>query len=153
MKPYVKNQLFKVSIKLFIEIVLFSIILYLIYTKGSFFDNDSLREQIYTLIVGGLFSYTVLITMINYVFKSGRSKAIDNGKHNSKEKTYKVQYIAISACLLSWMIILTEAYFDSGFIPIIFPFYIFCSSIIISIISKDLFMIFNLNKHFKNAEE
>ena len=101
----------------------------------SFFDNDVMRWTVTGLIVGVLVSWAILLAPIR--MGTGPAKALyDERDETVVRRASHVQLWGVIGAVIIWTIALTEIYWDEGEIPIVFPYLIFWSIMIVNTLAQ-----------------
>ena len=101
----------------------------------SFYDNDVMRWIVTGLIVGMLVSWAILLAPI---FRGkGPAKAFyDERDETVVKRASHMQLWGVIGAVVIWTIALTEVYWDEGAIPIVFPYLIFWSIMIVNTLAQ-----------------
>jgi hypothetical protein len=99
----------------------------------SFDDDLGFRLIVYALWIGVPLVY--LIT-VNLTLRKPRQ--IDERDKLILERAPKIQWLAVIFTLAAWVIILTEAFWSEGQVPVIFLTLIFISILIVSTLAQSL---------------
>jgi hypothetical protein len=131
MAPLQKRALISLLIGLIMSAALAAVFV----TKGiSTFNEDAgFRYIVYGLWIGVLLVCGVLI---NITLR--KPTQIDERDRLIMEKATKTQVQAIIISLAAWLIVLTEVYYDSGQVPVIFITLIFISVLVVSTLAQSL---------------
>ena len=98
------------------------------------FDEDlSFRLIVYALWIAVPLVYLVTI---NPILK--KRDMVDERDKLILERAPKVQWLAIIFSLAVWVIVLTEAFWDKGQVPVVFLTLIFISTLVISTLAQSL---------------
>jgi hypothetical protein len=120
-----------------IGVVLSAAILAVLIINGatSFYDNDSMRWTVTGLILLMLVSWAILLAPI---FRGkGPAKALyDERDETVVRRASQVQLWGVIGLVVIWMIALTEVYGDEGVIPIVFPYLIFWSIMVVNTLAQ-----------------
>ena len=100
---------------------------------STFNEDVGFRLIIDGLWVGGLVVYLILMNLT--LRKPGQ---VDERDRLIMGRAPRVQLLAVIFSLVAWSIALTEGYWDEGQIPVIFPYLIVISVLIISTIAQSL---------------
>lgn len=120
-----------------IGVVTSAAILAVLIIKGatSFYDDNAMRWLITALVVGMLVAWAVILAPSI----SGRGKALyDERDEAIIRKAQQVQLWGIIGLMVAWTIALTEVYWDQGEIPIVFPYLIFWSVMMVNMLSQSI---------------
>lgn len=112
-------------------------ILAVLIIKGatSFYDDNAMRWLISALIVGMLVAWAVILAPSI----SGRGKALyDERDEAIIRRAQQVQLWGVIGLMVAWTIALTEVYWDQGQIPIVFPYLIFWSVMMVNMLSQSI---------------
>ena len=98
------------------------------------------EDQGMRLVVAGLFvGCLVLYSIVLFAARPGRGRVkalIDERDMAVLRRALYVQLWAVIISLVVWAIALTETYWDQGHIPVIFPYLIFGSSLIVNMLAQ-----------------
>ncbi|MFC2033133.1 hypothetical protein ACFLUB_01245 [Chloroflexota bacterium] len=100
---------------------------------GTFDEDQSFRIIIDVLFVGGLVANLVIVNLA--LRKPG---LVDERDRLIMDRAPRVQWLAVVFTLVAWTIALTEAYHDTGCIPVVFLYVIFMSVLIVSTLAQSL---------------
>jgi len=110
------------------------VVVFLVKGDVTTFDTDlGFRLIVYALWIGVPLVY--LITM-NLTIK--KPKQLDERDRLIMERAPKVQLFAVIISLIIWIIVLTEVYWGSGQLPVVFLTLIFISTLVISTLAQSL---------------
>ena len=97
----------------------------------TFDEDQGFRIIIDVLWVGGLIAN---LAIVNLAFR--KPGMVDERDRLIIDRAPRIQWLAVVFSLVAWMIILTEAYRDTGQIPVIFLYVIFMSILIVSTLAQ-----------------
>ena len=98
------------------------------------FDEDrGFRIIIDILWVGGLIANLLIVNLA--LRKPGM---VDERDKLVLDRAPRIQWLAVIFTLVAWMILLTEAYHDTGLVPTVFLFIIFMTVLIVSTLAQCL---------------
>ena len=101
----------------------------------TFHEEEGTRLIVTALFLFGLFSWAVLLAPVFHW--PGRGKRLfDERDEIIVRRALQVQLWAIIITMVVWSIALTEAYWGQGEIPIIFPYLMFFSIIIVNMLAQ-----------------
>jgi len=101
----------------------------------SFYDNDVMRWIVTGLIVGVLVSWAILLAPV--LRGVGPTKALyDERDETVVKRASQMQLWGVIGSVVIWTIALTEVYWDEGAIPIVFPYLIFWSIMIVNTLAQ-----------------
>ena len=132
MTPLQKRALYSLVIGIVFAIALLVVFI----TKGdvtTFHEDLGFRVTVYALWIGGLVAYFIVMNLT--LRKTGQ---VDERDRLIMGKAPVVQLWAVILSLVAWMIALTEIYWDKGQIPVIFPYLILISTLIVSTLAQSL---------------
>ena len=112
-------------------------ILVVLIIKGatSFYDDNAMRWLITGLVVGMLVAWAVILAPSI----SGRGKALYDERDKAIiRRAQQVQLWGVIGLMVVWTIALTEVYWDQGQIPIVFPYLIFWSVMMVNMLSQSI---------------
>jgi len=117
--------------------IVFAIALLVVFIiKGditTFHEDLGFRVTVYALWIGGLVAYLIVMNLT--LRKPGQ---VDERDRLIMGQAPKVQLLAVMLSLAAWMIALTESYWDEGQIPVIFPYLILISTLIVSTLAQSI---------------
>jgi hypothetical protein len=98
------------------------------------FDEDAgMRVTVYLLFIAGILAYVAMAYITRW--RLGKQVvAIDERDRMILRKVPVYQRFAIFITLAAWAVTLSEVYHDQGQIPVVFPFLMFYSAIIVNIV-------------------
>jgi hypothetical protein len=101
----------------------------------AFYDDNVMRWLVTGLIVGILAAWAIILAP---VFSSvGRKKALyDERDKVIVRRASQVQLWGIIGSIVIWAIALTEVYWEEGEIPIVFPYLIFWSIMVVNMLAQ-----------------
>ena len=120
-----------------IGVVTSAAILAVLIIKGatSFYDDNAMRWLITGLVVGMLVAWAVILAPSI----SGRGKALYDERDKAIiRRAQQVQLWGVIGLMVVWTIALTEVYWDQGQIPIVFPYLIFWSVMMVNMLSQSI---------------
>jgi len=120
-----------------IGVVTSAAILVVLIIKGatSFYDDNAMRWLITGLVVGMLVAWAVILAPSI----SGRGKALYDERDKAIiRRAQQVQLWGVIGLMVAWTIALTEVYWDQGQIPIVFPYLIFWSVMMVNMLSQSI---------------
>ena len=112
--------------------LIFSVIVIIVVTAHDpirFLEDESLKSLVYGIIIFGFVIYGVIVMFFRSQEK-GILVRIDERDRIIGNRALKIQIWIRSVILLFWMIALTETYEYQDSIPLVYPFYIFITTII-----------------------
>ena len=130
MAPLQKRAWYSLAIGLVFAIALIVVFI----TKGgigTFKEDSGFRIIISVLWIGGLVTSLILTN-----FTLRKPGQVDERDKLIMRRAPVVQLWAVIFSLVAWMIVLTESYWDEGQIPVIFPYLILLSTLIVSTIAQ-----------------
>ena len=102
----------------------------------SFYDDNEMRWTVTGLIIGMLAGWAVILAPAVSRGK-GRAKALYDERDEAViRRASTVQLWGIIGSLIVWAIALTEVYWEEGAIPIVFPYLIFWSILIVNTLAQ-----------------
>jgi hypothetical protein len=112
-------------------------ILVVLITSGatSFHDDQGTRLIVTALFLFGLLTWAVLLAPI-FCWPGRVKKLFDERDEIIVRRALQVQLWAVIISMVVWSIALTEVYWDQGEIPIVFPYLIFFSIIIVNMLAQ-----------------
>jgi hypothetical protein len=112
--------------------LIFSVIVIIVVTANDpirFLEDESLKSLVYGIIIFGFVIYGVTVIFFRSQEK-GILVRIDERDRIIGNRAMKIQIWIRSVILLFWMIVLTETYEYQDSIPLVYPFFIFITTII-----------------------
>ena len=100
---------------------------------STYSEDTGFRLIMAGLLIGGLLAYLILMNLT--LRKPGQ---VDERDKLIMRRAPVVQLWAVIFSLVAWMIALTESYWDEGQIPVIFPYLILLSTLIVSTLAQSL---------------
>ena len=100
---------------------------------STYSEDTGFRLIMAGLLIGGLLAYLILMNLT--LRKPGQ---VDERDKLIMRRAPVVQLWAVIFSLAAWMIALTESYWDEGQIPVIFPYLILLSTLIVSTLAQSL---------------
>jgi len=100
---------------------------------AAFNEDLGFRVIVDILWVGML---VMNLTVVNLIMR--KQQKVDERDKSIVIRATKVQLQAVIVSLAAWMIALTEIYWDQGAIPIVFPYLILMSTLIVSALAQSL---------------
>ena len=132
MAPLQKRALYSLLIG-----VVFAIAMVVVFiAKGDVttFDEDlGFRLIVYALWIGVPLAHLMIVNLT--IRKPG---LVDERDKMIMSRAPKVQLLAVIFSLVAWVIVLTELYWDTGQVPVIFLTLIFISTLIVSTLAQSL---------------
>jgi len=145
-------QLKRAWASLIIGMIFFAIIIGIIITNEplTFIENQSIKELVYGIMILGLLIYGVVVLF----FRSHEQKSSvlkDERDHIIGMKAMKYQLWIRSLVLLIWMIALIETYDSQQSIPLVYPYFIFITTIISGALAQSFGIIVGYARGEANA--
>ena len=112
----------------------FSMVAVLVIKGATAFEEDAgMRATLYGLFAAGILAYVAMM------YVTGRKMARDGVVQDERDRLILrrvpvYQMFAVLATLAIWMVALTETYWEEGQMPIVFPYLIFYSAIVVNIV-------------------
>ena len=103
-------------------------------TKGgvtTYTEDSGMRLLMGGLFLGGIIAYSLMWFLT-------RGATMDERDRLILSRTPKIQLLAVMLSLAAWAIGLGEAYWDEGQIPVIFPYLILLSTVIVNILALNV---------------
>ena len=100
---------------------------------STFSEDMGFRVIIDVLLVGGLIANLIIVNLS--LRKRGM---VDERDRLIMDRAPRVQWLAVVFSLVAWTIALTEVYWDQGQIPVIFPYLILMSILIVSTLAQSI---------------
>jgi len=100
---------------------------------NTFSEDRGFRIIIDVLWVGGIIANLIVVNLA--LRKPGM---VDERDRLIMDRAPRVQWLAVVFSLVAWTIALTEIYWDSGQIPVIFLYVIFMTILIVSTLAQSL---------------
>jgi amino acid transporter len=145
-------QLKRAWASLIIGLLFFTIIISIIITNEplTFIENQSIKELAYGMMILGIALYGVVVLF----FRSREQKNSvlkDERDHIIGMKAMKYQLWIRSLVLLIWMIALIETYDHQQSIPLVYPYFMFFTTIISGALAQSLGIIMGYARGEVNA--
>jgi len=132
MAPLQKRALYSLGIGVVLAIAL--IMVFILKGDVTTFDEDpGFRLIVYALWVGVPLAYLIVVNLT-----LRRPGQVDERDRVIMERAPRTQLLAVIFSLVAWVIVLTEAYWDQGQVPVIYLTLIMISTLIISTIAQSL---------------
>jgi hypothetical protein len=119
-----------------IGVVISAAVLAVLGVKGvtSFYEDDATRWLVTGLVVGLLVAWAGILAP---ALRSGRLKGRSDERDAAiVRNALYVQLWGVIATMVAWSIALTEVYWDQGTIPIVFPYLIFWSVMMVNVLAQ-----------------
>jgi len=130
MAPLQKRALYSLGIGVVLAIAL--IMVFILKGDVTTFDEDpGFRLIVYALWVGVPLAYLIVVNLT-----LRRPGQVDERDRVIMERAPRTQLLAVIFSLVAWVIVLTEAYWDQGQVPVIYLTLIMISTLIISTIAQ-----------------
>jgi len=99
------------------------------------FDEDlGFRLIVYALWIGVPVAYLIVMNLTPL----RKLRQIDERDKLIMSRAPRIQWLAIIFSLAAWIIVLTEAYWDQGQVPVVFLTLIFISTLVVSTLAESL---------------
>jgi hypothetical protein len=99
------------------------------------FDQDAgMRATVYGLFIAGVLAYVAMLYITGWRMRK-EGPIMDERDRLILSKVPKYQMLAVVWTLAGWAIALSEVYHDDGQVPVVFPWLMFFSAIIVNIVS------------------
>ena len=136
MAPLQKRALYGLVFSILWAVLI--VILFIIKGGASVYSQDiTMRLTLAGLLIGGAFAYLLITSPL--IKLPGVSKVvIDERDKKIMDRAPRIQLVAVLIALAAWCIGLTEYYWDSGQIPVIFPYIVLLSMLIVNVIAASL---------------
>ena len=131
MAPLQKRALYSFLVGLILACALAAV--FIIKDINTFDEDEGFRYIVYVLWVGVPVAYLILINLT-----LRKPTQIDERDHLIMERASKTQLSGVIVSLVVWVIALTEAYWETGQVPIIFLTLIMISVLVISTLAQSL---------------
>jgi hypothetical protein len=131
MAPLQKRALYSLLIGLVLAIILIAVFV----TKDiNTFDTDlGFRLIVYALWIGVPLAYLIVVNLT-----LRKPEQIDERDRLIMERAPRIQFLAVLFSLVAWVIVLTEAYWEQGQVPVVFLTLIMISTLIVSTLAQSL---------------
>jgi uncharacterized RDD family membrane protein YckC len=145
-------QLKRAWASLIIGLIFFGIVVSIVisYDPINFLEDNSVKSLVYGIVVLGVALYGIMV----WFFRSkeeGMSVLIDERDRTIGLNAMKYQVWMRSVVLLIWMIALIETYEYRQSIPLVFPFFIFITTIISGALAQSIGVIIGYARGSANA--
>jgi len=135
MAPLQKRTLLGLMITIPMSVALVAI--FMIEGATKFNDDLGMRLLVYGVFIGGMLMYMLLLLILRR--RRNKTQAFyDERDLSIARRAGRVQLLAVLVSLGVWSIALNEVYWEEGQIPIVFPYLIFMSSLIVSILAQSV---------------
>ena len=135
MAPLQKRTLLGFMITVPMSIALVAI--FIIEGATKFNDDMGMRLLVYGVFIGGMLMYALLLLVTRW--RRNKTQAFyDERDLSIARRAERFQLIAVLISLGIWAIALNEFYWEEGHIPLVFPYLIFMSSLIINIMAQSV---------------
>ena len=131
MAPLQKRALYSFVIGLILACALAAV--FIIKDINTFDEDEGFRYIVYGLWVGVPVVYLILINLT-----LRKPTQIDERDRLIMERASKTQFLGVILSLAAWVIALTEAYWKTGEIPVVFLTIIIISVLIVSTLAQSL---------------
>ena len=136
MAPLQKRALYGLILGIIWAILVVSVFM----AKGgasAYSEDSTMRLTLGALLVGGVIAYLLIVSLrINL---PGKEKiVIDERDKRILERAPRIQLVAILISLAVWCIALTEYYWTLRQIPVVFPYLILLSMLIVKVLADSL---------------
>jgi hypothetical protein len=120
-----------------VGVVISAAILAVMVTEGptSFFEDDAMRWLVTGLGVALLVGWAVILSPVVRASVKGKTACDERDEAIIRRATY-AQLWGIIGTMVAWAIALTEVYWDEGQIPIVFPYLIFWSLLMVNVLAQ-----------------
>jgi hypothetical protein len=107
--------------------------LFVVRGATTFYEDTGMRLTAYAVFYGGVLAYGAMM------YITGRKMARDGVIQDERDRLILrwvpiYQMLAVILTLAAWSVALTETYWDEGQIPIVFPYLIFYSAVVVNIL-------------------
>jgi hypothetical protein len=145
-------QLKRAWASLIIGLVFFTLVIGVVISNDPirFLENDSVKILVYGIMILGVVLYGIVVLYFRSR-EGNRSVLKDERDHVINLKAMKHQLWIRSLILLIWMIALIETYQHQHSIPLVYPFFIFISTIISGALAQSLGIIIGYARGGGNA--
>ena len=150
MAPLQKRALYGLVLGIIWAVLL--VILFI--TKGgiSVYSEDStMRLTLGALLVGGAIAYLLVVSPL-IKLPGKREIVVDERDKGILERAPRIQLVAILISLAVWCIALTEYYWTAGQIPVIFPYIMLLSMLIVNVLAASLGILLGYGRMAKLTE-
>jgi hypothetical protein len=98
------------------------------------FDEDAgMRATVYLLFIAGILAYVAMLYITGWRMRR-QGVIMDERDRMILRKVPVYQMFAVLITLAAWAVALSEVNHDQGQVPVVFPFLIFYSAIIVNIV-------------------
>jgi hypothetical protein len=145
-------QLKRAWASLIIGLIFFAIVIVVVisYDPIRFLENESVKKIVYGIIILGVAIYGGVVLYFRSK-EQGISVIIDERDRVIGNRAMKSQLWARSLVLLIWMIGLIETYDKQQSIPLVYPFFIFITTIISGALAQSVGIIVGYTRGETNA--
>jgi uncharacterized RDD family membrane protein YckC len=145
-------QLKRAWASLIIGLIFFGIVVSIVisYDPINFLEDNSVKSLVYGIVVLGVALYGIMV-WFSRSKEEGMSVLIDERDRTIGLNAMKYQVWMRSVVLLIWMIALIETYEYRQSIPLVFPFFIFITTIISGALAQSIGVIIGYARGSANA--
>jgi len=131
MAPLQKRALYSFVIGLILACALAAV--FIIKDINTFDEDEGFRYIVYGLWIGVPVVYLILINLT-----LRKPTQIDERDRLIMERASKTQFLGVIFSLVAWVIALTEAYWETGQVPVVFLTIIIISVLVVSTLAQSL---------------
>ena len=145
-------QLKRAWASLIIGLIFFMIVVGTVisYDPINFLEDESVKSLVYGIVVLGVALYGIIVMLFRSK-EQGMSVLLDERDRTIGLRAMKYQLWVRSVVLLIWMIALIETYEYQHSIPLVYPFFIFITTIISGALAQSLGVIIGYARGAANA--
>jgi hypothetical protein len=107
--------------------------LFVIKGATAFDEDTGMRFTAYAMFAAGVLAYVAMLYITGWRMRR-QGAIMDERDRMILRKVPVYQMFAVLVTLAAWAIALSEVYHDQGQIPVVFPFLMFYSAIIVNIV-------------------
>jgi hypothetical protein len=145
-------QLKRAWASLIIGLFAFAVVIGIVVSNDPirFLDDSSVKKLVYGIIALAVLIYGIIVLFFR-LKEQGMTVMIDERDRTIGNRAMKYQIWVRSVILLVWMIALTETYDSQQSIPLVYPFYIFITTIIAGALAQSIGIIIGYVQGETNA--
>lgn len=126
---------------LLIGAVLIAALLAVFLRAGADFGGEGTRLLVFAVFLGGMALYGLLIVLTRQP-RGGDAVPLDERDRMVLHLASHAQLLAVIVTVTAWAVALTEAYWEEQAIPIVFPYLIALSSVIVAVFAQSAGILF-----------
>ena len=150
MAPLQKRALYGLILGIIWAVLLVSLFI----AKGgasTFSEDTTMRLTLSMLLVGGAIAYLLVASPL-IKLPGNKKTVVDERDKRIMERAPRIQLVAIFIALAVWCIALTEYYWTPGQIPVVFPYLMLLSMLIVNVLAASLGILLGYGRTGKLTE-